>query len=312
MSQISLHTNSSLSVRALNKANQRASESINKLSTGKRINRAGDDVAGISVAAKLNTQIRGIDKAVMELNDGLSYVETTDAFLGDVQDKLQNLREISVQAFNGTNSEDELAALQRAFNEIVRTFDTQPGFGDPDRETRYTNDIKISDPDMDIVIQAGVKDSESLTLLLRDGTAENRGINVESSVAGSANVPGSITFGIPSPERLTEMSLGATSVASIRGGNNTRNFTLEDFDIMIDNVSRMRSEMGAYKSHIEAKMSYLEDKKINFTDYKSHVMDADIAEESSALIKEQIRSQSAVAMLAQANSQGQVALGLLP
>ena len=118
---VNTNTQSVFAQRALSGNTFGLQKNIEKLSTGFRINKAADDAAGLSISEKLTSQIRGLEKAEQNIGDGISLVQTAEGALGVIQDNVQRIRELTVQAANGTNSESELAAIQREINARVTT-----------------------------------------------------------------------------------------------------------------------------------------------------------------------------------------------
>ena len=156
---INTNTQSLFAQRSLRKNTTMVGKSIERLSTGLRINRAGDDAAGLSITQKMTTLIRGMDQAKRNIGDGMAMISTIDGALATVQDNLQRIRELSVQAYNGTNSEDELAAIQREINERVQAID------DMGNQAKF-NGVNLLDGAQDITLQIGAEDGN--TLIMKD------------------------------------------------------------------------------------------------------------------------------------------------
>ena len=120
---VNTNTQSLFAQRALRTNTMNLERNIEHLSTGYRINRAADDAAGLSIANKLTTQVRGLEKAMQNAGDGISLIQTAEGGLGIIQENLQRIRELVVQGINGTNGESEKAAIQREINERVQIID---------------------------------------------------------------------------------------------------------------------------------------------------------------------------------------------
>lgn len=226
-------------VRSFTESSQRANSSMEKLTTGKRINRAGDDAAAISISAKLDT----IPSAPVS---------------------------ISPWDFNMFAANDSSFYLQENIQ-----------YGDLDTSSfvlDFSNDI---DPDNAIQINFD-----------------------NSGVAGTMQEGVTIA--------LVNINVGAPSVQDVEGTTNTKQGSLADFDIILDNLGRMNSVVSKYKSRLDAAFDYAENQKVSFSEYKSHVTDADMAEESSKFTREQIRQNTSAAMISQANAQSQFVLNLIP
>ncbi|NQY80693.1 MAG: hypothetical protein HRT47_10300 [Candidatus Caenarcaniphilales bacterium] len=162
MTSIVFNTNtlSKVATRSLNHSGERLTNHTRKLATGSRIGKAGDDVASLSIAAKLETQLRGISKAQQNVLDAMGQMEVAKSGLDKSTDNLQRLREIFVQGLNGTNSTDELDALQREFNELINQ---QIELAESTKVTSSTGELVIvgspPGPDYIIDIQTGYQDS---------------------------------------------------------------------------------------------------------------------------------------------------------
>ena len=303
--------------RALSQNTNGLQKNIERLSTGLRINRAADDAAGLSISEKLTSQIRGLEKAQQNIGDGVSMLQTAEASLSIVQDNLQRVRELVVQGFNGTNGTSELDALQREINERITVI------GEISSATKF-NTISLLNGSADITLQTGADNGQTTTISLQSGVSANTGIavNVAFERTGTAADRGTLIEGITVASfALDKLQLDGASVASVDGVANVSivagtataaQVDLDDIDTIINNVSRMRSELGAKQNSLESKNEYLAVAKENALSTRSRVLDADISKESSGFIRNQILQQSSAAMLSQANSSPQIALNLLP
>jgi flagellin len=294
---INTNTQSLFAQRALRGNTNMMKSSIEKLSTGFRINRAGDDAAGLSISEKMTAQIRGTDQAKRNIGDGISLLQTAEGALGVVQDNLQRIRELTVQAENGTNSNDELDAIQREINERVTAIE------DMGNNAEF-NGTTLLDGGADIDLQIGANDGETLTLELQSGgTQEGVHIEVDGTTLGG--------LGEDAIE-LNSFHVGGSGQVKSGNGSSTANGDLDDLDTMINNVSRMRSQLGAYQNSLDSNLNYLDNYSENLQGARSRIKDVDVAEESGKFVKSQILQQTATAMLSQANSVPQTALNLLP
>ena len=279
--------------RALSQNTNGLQKNIERLSTGLRINRAADDAAGLSISEKLTSQIRGLEKAEQNIGDGISMIQTAEGALSVINDNLQRIRELAVQASNGTNSSNELDAIQREINSRVSAISSISS------ATKFNGISLIDSSAADKTIQSGADNGQttSITFSTMDTTV-------------SATGAGTINEGVTATDELDHFNVGS-SVASA-GGNTSANGDLDDLDTFISNVSRMRSVLGAQQNSLESKLEYLGVAKENAMSSRSRVLDADISKESSGFVRNQILQQSSAAMLSQANSSPQIALNLLP
>ena len=273
-------------------------KSIEKLSTGSRINRAGDDAAGLSISEGMTSDIKGFQKAKQNVGDGISLIQTAEGALSIVQDNLQRVRELYVQAVNGTNGNDEKDAIQREINERVQTITDLHG------QVKF-NGYALLGGSQDFTLQTGANNAETTTLDFASGATAD-GINVSVSVTTAGSIgEGAIA--------LNTLHVGGSgSVTAKNGSTTTLTGDLDDLDAMITNVSRMRSYLGAKQNSLESKSEYLDVAIENTSASRSRIKDVDVASESSNLLKHQILQQAAATMLTQANATPQLALNLLP
>jgi flagellin len=298
---VNTNTQSLFAQRALRSNTNMIQKSIEKLSTGYRINKAGDDAAGLSISNKMTTLIRGMDQAKRNISDGIGMISTIDGALGTVQDNLQRIRELTIQALNGTNSNDERDAIQREVNERVTAIN--------DMGTQATfNGVNLLKGTANITLQIGASDGNSLTMYTSAGTSTGTGflINYSSTTVGS--------LGEGTTLQLSAFTVGSVNVKTLSGNTSataTANALL-NLDSMINNVSRMRSQVGAYENSLGSNMDYLDRYSESLRGARSRVQDVDVAAESADTSRAQILQQSAAAMLSQANATPQIALNLLP
>jgi flagellin len=295
---VNTNTSSLFAQRALGKNAFEMQRSIEKLSTGSRINRAGDDAAGLSISEGMTSDIRGFQKAKQNVGDGISLLQTAEGALSIVNDNLQRVRELYVQAVNGTNGNDEKDAIQREINERVQTI------------TDLASQVKFNGTALlggaaDFTLQTGANNSETTTLDFASGaTADGVNVSVSVTTAGSIG-EGAIALNSLHVGGSGNVTAKNTSTTSLTGD-------LDDLDAMITNVSRMRSYIGAKQNSLESKSEYLDVAIENSSAARSRIKDVDVASESSVLLKNQILQQAAATMLTQANATPQLALNLLP
>jgi flagellin len=274
-------------------------KNIERLSTGLRINRAADDAAGLAISEKLNSQIRGFDKAQQNIGDAVSMVQTAEGALSVVQDNLQRIRELVVQATNGTNGLNEQNAIQREINGLVTAIE------DVGDGTKFNGIALLDGSANTVTFQTGADNGQT--------TQVNFDEMIIDIDATTANSMGASAIAL-SALKITNNDSSAVGGEAAAGVGNTAKTTtpLTHLDTMITNVSRMRSVLGATQNSLLSKVDYLSVAKENAMASKARITDADIAAESSGFVKNQILQQSAAAMLAQANQSPQIALNLLP
>jgi len=296
---INTNTQSIFAQRALAKNTGMMQRSLEKLSTGSRINRAGDDAAGLSISQKMTTLIRGMDQSKRNIGDGIAMISTMDGALGVVQDNLQRIRELTVQALNGTNGGDEKDAIQREINERIIAIN------DMGKNATF-NGVSLLQNTADITLQSGASDNNTLILRTKAAVSASTGFFIDYTSTSSGSLG-------ESSIALSTFSIGSANVKAVDNATVTLTASaLSRLDSMIRNVSRMRSQSGAYENSLNSSMDYLDRYSESLQSARSRVQDVDVASESAEFTKSQILQQTAASMLSQANSSPQIALNLLP
>ncbi len=264
--------------RNLQKSQNDLGTSLQRLSTGLRINSAKDDAAGLFVAEKITADIRGLNQSVRNAADGISLGQTAEGALGQISGNLQRIREIAVQAANATvqdrtGLQKEVDQLTQEISRIVQT-------------TEF-NGTSLLSGTTSLAFQVG-----------QDGVATNQ-INVSTAnLASSATV---VAY---------NSSLTATGTVDV-SSQATASAALTTLDTSIDNVSQNRATFGSVQNRFEAVISNLQNYSENLSATRSRIQDADFAQETANLTRAQILQQAGVSILAQANTQPQSALSLL-
>ena len=265
------------SLRASNasaKANDALSTAMERLSTGKRINSAKDDAAGLAIATSMTSQVRGMNQGIRNANDGISMAQTAEGALSEVTNMLQRQRELTVQASNNTYSADDLANLASEMDAL---------------NTQITNVLA---------------NSEFNGQKLFDASAGTAGV---VSVQAGANEADAIDIDL-STNLTTDADLAAAAavdVEALAAGD------IALFDTAIKTVSTVRAGLGASQNQLESAVTNLNNNITNLSDARSRIEDTDYSAETTALAKSQILSQASSAMLAQANQSQQNVLSLL-
>ncbi|QNG60258.1 flagellin Hag [Bacillus sp. PAMC26568] len=259
--------------RQLNGANNAQGKSMEKLSSGLRINRAGDDAAGLAISEKMRGQIRGLDMASKNAQDGVSLIQTAEGALNETHSILQRMRELSVQSANDTNTAGEdRKALQAEFvelrNEVNRISD----------QTEFNGKKLLSGSVTSVTFQIGANTGQTLDVALTDMDGTALGINT------------------------IDISTGTASDISAH---------ISTLDAAINEVSAFRSNLGANQNRLEHTINNLGTASENLSSAESRIRDVDMAKEMMEQTKNSILSQAAQAMLAQANQQPQGVLQLL-
>ncbi len=262
------------SLRAANASTQATSMlnmSMERLSTGKRINSAKDDAAGLAIASSMTSQIRGMNQAVRNANDGISMAQTAEGGLSEITNMLQRVRELAVQSASGTYADSDRTNMQAEVTAL----------------TSQITDI--------------LADSEFNGVKLFDGSAGTTGV---VSIQTGANSGDTVDLSLTA---VTLTGVASASVATAAGANTA----LGTIDTALDTVSTKRASLGAGQNRLQSVVNNLTTNATNLTDARSRIEDADFSAETAALAKAQILSQASTAMLAQANQSQQSVLQLL-
>ena len=257
--------------------------SMQRLSSGLRVNSAKDDAAGLAIAERMNSQVRGMNVAIRNANDGISLAQTAEGALGKVGDSLQRMRELAVQARNATNSDSDKESLNKEYGELAKEIQRVLG------GTKFNGKAILGDNagTQTFQVGAGVSDNDTIdittTNLKDDGTI--------TTVAGSG---GSAPAGIGSAVSTEDIGTVIT-----------------DIDNAIDKINSERATLGASQSRFESVISTLQISVENQSAARGRIMDADFASETANLSRAQILQQAGNAMVAQANQMPQQVLQLL-
>ncbi|MDI1258559.1 flagellin [Aquabacterium sp.] len=275
---INTNLNSLNAQRNLNMSQTALSVSMQRLSSGLRVNSAKDDAAGLAIAERMNSQIKGMNVAARNANDGISLAQTAEGALGKVSDALQRMRELTVQSRNASNSDSDRDSLNKEFQqlsaEIVRVTAGTTFNGKP---------ILATDAAQDFQIGANTTANDIITISTTDMTAD------------------------PSIALVTD----ALTVIDSTSTTTTLGDVINAIDGALDRINSERAVYGATQSRFDAIISNLQVSAENQTAARSRIMDADFASETAAMSRAQILQQAGNAMVAQANALPQQVLKLL-
>ncbi|MEO1922543.1 MAG: flagellin [Sphingomonadaceae bacterium] len=250
------------------------SQAIERLSTGKRINSASDDAAGLAIATRMTSEVRGLSMASRNANDGISLAQTAEGGMNEITNMLQRMRELAVQAANGTLSDGDRDNLQVEFTAMVSQID------DVANRTNF-NGVNVLNAAGTLNIQTGSSAGEVVTISTYDVTAATLGVN--ALVIGDSATPANVD---------TDAALTA-------------------IDTALTTVTTAQANLGASQNRLEATVSSLTNRITNLSESRSRIQDADFSAESMNLAKFQVLSQASTAMLAQANQSQQGVLKLI-
>lgn len=250
--------------------------SMQRLSSGLRVNSAKDDAAGLAIAERMNTQVRGMNVAIRNANDGISLAQTAEGALSKVGESLQRMRELAVQARNGTNSTEDKTSLNEEFqllgDEIARVL----------AGTTFNEKAILG------------ADAGSLFFQVGANTTTNDGITVT-------------TTNLTTDTAITDV----TGTAVITGDETAVAGVIDDIDVAIDKINSERAKFGATQNRFDAVIGNLRVAVENQAASRGRIMDADFAQETANLSRAQILQQAGTAMVAQANQMPQGVLSLL-
>ena len=255
------------------------STAMQRLSSGLRVNTAKDDAAGLAIAERMNAQVRGMNVAIRNANDGISMAQTAEGALSKVGDALQRMRELAVQARNGTNSDSDKNSLNKEFAELQKEI------------TRVLGGTAFNGKN---ILGA---DGTSFTFQVGANTSTDDVIEVEfENLTSNADIT-AVT--------VTTATIGSTADASAIAS------VIDDIDVALDTVNDKRATFGATQSRFEAVIATLQVAVENQSSARSRIVDADFAIETANLSRAQILQQAGNAMIAQANQLPQQVLRLL-
>ncbi|ASS98185.1 MULTISPECIES: flagellin [Geobacillus] len=303
-----------------------ASKSIEKLSSGLRINRAGDDAAGLAISEKMRGQIRGLEQASRNAQDGISLIQTAEGALNEVHSILQRMRELATQAANSTNTQADREQLQKEFNQLTSEINRIGNTTEFNTQKLLNGNVSGASP---IKLQIGANTNQSFEIKIFDMRA--RALGLAGASGQSANTIGAATtangtsvssvlsggiakanFAGGQANQLTDVSSAGTAeyaldIMSFSGAT----AAISKIDIAINTVSTERARLGSYQNRLEHTINNLDTSAENLTAAESRIRDVDMAKEMMEFTKQNILTQAAQSMLAQANQQPQSVLQLL-
>jgi len=298
-----LNTNAAslYAAKSLQTAQSKMADSVERLSSGLRINRASDDAAGLGISNGLTSQINGANQGVRNLNDGISMVQTAEGAIGAAQEMAQRILTLATQGANGTMGTSERNAIRAEMRQLMIAID---GIGS---RTKFSTISLLNGAE--VTLQASNVSTD--TVSVSTSALAKIGCGVTSTGTGYANInavtasySGGSTTGsalIVDINRLADDSITAANMLSISASATS----------YIGALSTQRSALGAVQNQIEYTVNNVQELAANVTAARSNVQDTDYASETASLTKGQILQQAATAMLAQANQMPNVILSLL-
>ncbi|MDC7234427.1 MAG: flagellin [Spirochaetales bacterium] len=272
--------------RNLGIANSNSAANMGKLSSGMRINKAGDDASGLAVSEKMRAQIRGLNQASRNAADGISFIQTTEGFLQETTDIIQRVRELAVQASNGIYTAEDRMQIQVEVSQLVDELD------------RVASHAQFNGMNM-----------------LTGRFAADTGNNVVTGkmtfhIGANMDQNEQVFIGTMTAEALGLRQVGTGEIMSISTPEQS-NRNIGVLDSALKTVNKQRADLGAYQNRMEMAIKGIDTAAENLQASESRIRDLDMAKETVDFTKNQILSQAGNAMLAQANQRTQSVLQLL-
>jgi len=274
MTVINTNISAIRAANASNSASKMLGTAMERLSTGKRLNSAKDDAAGLAIATSMTAQVKGMNQAIRNSNDGIALAQTAEGSLNEVTNMLQRVRELAVQSSSGTYQDTtDRAYMQTEVDQLTSQIDQVI------TNTKFNGVVLFDASTATVTIQAGANTADTVDLAMADLT----------SLAASGGAAGSYDV--------------STATAA--------NTLLGTLDTELDSISSSRASLGAGQNRLESVVNNLTSNATNLADARSRIEDADYSAETTAMAKAQILSQASTAMIAQANQSQQNVLSLL-
>ncbi len=289
-------------IRTLNelgKVNDKASQSMMRLSSGLRINSASDDAAGLAIANKMDAQIRGLRQANRNTMDGVSMVQTAEGALNETHAILQRMRELTVQA-GGVTTEVDREQIQVEINELTEEINRISETTEFNKKSLLKGDSTV-DGYAKIQLQVGTNKDQTMDVEIGNMSADALGL---TGLPGEEGYDDEATVASGVDAEATRAALDVVSKDNLVN-------VVNKIDAAIERVSSQRSKLGAVQNRLEHTVTNLGVSEENLTASKSRIQDADMAYEMAQYTQQNVISQAATAMLAQANQRPQQVLQIL-
>ena len=304
---INTNINSMIAQRSLTSSTSGLQSAITRLSTGCKVNQAGDDAAGLCVAQRLDTQVRGNKRAMLNVEDGLNMMYIVEGGMSAATEDLQRIRELCIQAANGIYSEEQMQTLMNEMKERLADIDVIAN-------TTVFNGLNLTNGTntKGIILQSGSgADTANNTIDVTSALTNLRttALGIKLNIVSMTTATADINDGY-----MAEGTYDPANPPTVNGdnwtGDNIREY-IDALDKAIDLISQNRSQLGAYENRLSSVSTNLTTMNENYQRSYSQIMDADMAEESANMVKYQVLQQTSAAMLAQANQIPSIAVQLL-
>ena len=272
--------------RTLGVTNNATTKNLEKLSSGMKINRAGDDASGLAVSEKMRSQIRGLNQAATNAQNGISFIQTTEGFLQSTTDIVQRIRELAVQSSNGIYTDEDRMQIQVEVSQLIAEVDR-------------------------IASQAQFNGMNMLTGRFAKPTGEN---TVTASmwlhIGANMDQRAQVFIGTMTSQALNLRNIGDEQIMSLASPDDA-NRAIGTLDEALKKINKQRADLGAYQNRLEHTVNGLNIGAENLQAAESRIRDTDMAKEMVEFTKNQVLTQAGTAMLAQANQSTQSVLSLL-
>jgi flagellin len=261
-------------------------KNIEKLSSGMRINRAGDDASGLAVSEKMRSQIRGLARAAKNAEDGISFIQTAEGYLQQTQEVIQRVRELAVQSANGVYSSEDRMMIQVEVSQLVDEIDRIASHAQFNTMNMLTG--RFGNPDQGQFV----------------------GASMWFHIGANMDQREQVYIGTMTTQGLGIRNIATNSFLSLSTPN-ASNKAIGTLDVALTKVSKQRADLGAYQNRLEFAVKGILVGYENLQAAESRIRDTDMASEMSDFVKNQILNQSSISMLGQANIKPQAVLRLL-
>ena len=296
--------------RNLSTSQSSLSQSMQRLSSGLRVNSARDDAAGLAIAERMSAQIKGMNVAVRNANDGISLAQTAEGALGKIGDNLQRMRELAVQSRNATNSDGDRANLQKEFKQLQQEIDRTV------KGTKFNGTALFASgasTTLSFQVGAGTDATDRIDIdgaVLGGGTAGTATVVDSTSATADADLLATVTSNWDGTNGIS-IGGGASGAATNIATTSQIDDAINVIDKALDVINDKRAAFGASQNRFDAVISNLQTNIENQAAARGRIVDADFATETANLSRSQILQQAGTAMVAQANQLPQQVLSLL-
>jgi len=277
---------------ASNTASKMAGVAMERLSTGRRINGAKDDAAGLAITTTMTSQIKGMSQGIRNANDGISFAQTADGALNEVTAMLQRIRELAIQAKSATYTDDDRLSMQSEVANLTS------------QVSEVLEKSTFNGTNLFTVIGAApaANGSDDVTFSIQTGSNTSDTVNLRSKAIDGTKLFGGTNIKYTPATTPQAIDVSTTTLAGT---------TMDNVDVALKSINVARAEFGAGQNRLESVINNLTDNVTNLSDARSRILDTDYSAETTAMAKAQILSQASTSMIAQANQAQQNVLSLL-